>query len=38
VLLRTALATGAEEISYRGNILTLLLPRGRWAAALIATS
>src|SRR5258708_7358997 len=37
VLLRTALAGGAEEIIYRGIILALLMPRGGWAAALIST-
>jgi membrane protease YdiL (CAAX protease family) len=37
VLLRTALAAGAEEIIYRGIILALLLPRGGRAAALIST-
>jgi membrane protease YdiL (CAAX protease family) len=37
VLLRTAIAAGAEEIIYRGIILALLLPRGGPAAALIST-
>jgi len=37
VLLRTAIAAGAEEIIFRGIILPLLLPRGGRAAALIST-
>jgi membrane protease YdiL (CAAX protease family) len=37
VLLRTAIAAGAEEIIYRGIILALLLPRGGQAAALLST-
>ena len=37
VLVRTALAAGAEEIIYRGIVLALLLPRGGRAAALIST-
>lgn len=37
VLLRTAIAAGAEEIIYRGIILALLLERGGRAAALIST-
>jgi membrane protease YdiL (CAAX protease family) len=37
VLLRTAVAAGAEEIIYRGVILALLLSRGGRAAALIST-
>lgn len=37
VLLRTAVAAGAEEIIYRGVVLALLLSRGGRAAALIST-